>query len=179
MPVNAQYLPILKETTHIVTIDPSARKSGGGCGLACFSMDSKYILPLQTKLVECQLENFDQRCLAIARTVWMFVQHVLTSVVGCSRLSVFIERPMYFVNSRKSLNISESGDLFKLTVAYARIFERIHGNGVTTYNLEINHWKGQLSKNMIKRRIEHITSQKYKLDINDAVGMGLYLKGKF
>jgi len=95
--------------------------------------------------------------------------------------SVAVERPRYM--ERRHVTAA-SGDLVKLVEAYAILW------GVTVARcgprvwraVEVNEWKGQLTKAMTATRVRATLRNRWAFRTDhewDAVGIGLYVTGRF
>lgn len=164
---NKKDLPILDEK-HFLTCDPGS----GGTGLALFSPE--YIFPIDTHVVKSPVSNW-----------WMNRKIVLFGVDeylmdmkerGCKKF--FIEKPA-FMESGKGLTAARSDSLVKLVVMYGTIVYLAEQKGYEVENISIVKWKGQMNKDMVNIRLKHILGVGFDDHISDAVGMGLWLKGKF
>jgi len=98
-------------------------------------------------------------------------------IAAFDRCPVLIEWPGFWGGSMKSFTSMERGDLFKLCYligSLAAVCPR------TPYLISPLVWKGQLSKEAVKRRIVRSLGDAYK-DVpehaTDAIGMGLILGG--
>ncbi len=76
---------------------------------------------------------------------------------------------------------ASSGDIFKLTFLvgkFSRVCDDQHNCKFRP--LEVNEWKGQMSKDLVSRRVANclnIQPDAYGNHIMDSVGMGLFVKG--
>ena len=156
---------------NFLTIDPGCRKDGG---LAIALFEDKQINPILTMAFVSSQSSFKQRQTEICR-VFSYWLNDNKSIYLLEK--VYIEKPQFF-DSAKGLTAARSNSLFKLIFTYGRLFQIIESQfGVkNTHNLEINNWKGQLSKSQVEKRVKRACKKEYKGDICDAVGMGLFLK---
>lgn len=156
---------------NFLTIDPGCRKDGG---LAIAIFENKQINPILTMAFVSAQSSFKQRQTEICRvfSYWLIENKSIYLLD-----KVYIEKPQFF-ESAKGLTAARSNSLFKLIFTYGRLFQIIESQfGVkNTHNLEINKWKGQLSKSQVEKRVKSACKKEYKGDICDAVGMGLFLK---
>ena len=111
------------------------------------------------------------KCLEIVSAV-----DVLVGFHNCRK--VYIEYPAYHQSNAGQM-IARRGDLVKLTFLAGMIAGRIHAHPIL---IPVMTWKGQLPKNVIEYRIKKVLGEKacatYKSHIWDAVGIGLFAKGK-
>jgi len=99
-------------------------------------------------------------------------------------ITVVIEFPELYTSS-VSHAAGVKGDLFKLAYLAGRLTEAtrsVYGSGGTTVILiNPSTWKGQLTKVAVQEWIKRITGRKasYRDHEADAIGMALFLKGRF
>lgn len=174
-----EYQEIIFNYNYFVTIDPGARK-GGGTGVACFSTRISRSITLDLPQETYQLESKKSDWLEKVDEISNQLSHVIRGSNGTGRKETlfFIERPQFF-DSFKGETAAKSDALFKLIFVTGRLYGVIKLYNLECILLPIDHWKGQLSKSQVSTRVERICGKKYKGDICDAVGMGLYLKGLF
>lgn len=163
----------LVNQSHWFTIDPGCR-SNGGTGLAFWSYTQT--LPVETK-------QFGSMNIAGLHDIKM--EHVLNKITKYLRpyshedYPVFIEEPQFF-QSLKGQTAAKSGALHKLTFFYGRLFQLVKHLGLKPIPVTIAHWKGQMDKARTKKKIDRLyPDNNWKGDELDAVGIGLFLKGKF
>jgi hypothetical protein len=96
---------------------------------------------------------------------------------------VYCEMPIFFGGTSGGVGAAETGALQKLSFlvgTYARTFDLA---GAKFIPVLVTKWKGQLTKDVVCRRIEgmlgEVACKKFKADIWDAVGLGLHVKGVF
>lgn len=92
---------------------------------------------------------------------------------------VVIEFPELWSASAKSFASSSTGDLFKLTYLVGGFGEIVRQ--VTMRNpllVTPQQWKGQLPKDVVKKRIKEMLQTDYPNHTADAVGIGLRIQGK-
>lgn len=91
-----------------------------------------------------------------------------------------IEMPEFWSGSAKSFTSTARGDLFKLSFLVGAIYYALSRIGVNVTLVSPRQWKGQLSKEMVNRRIQRILNNKehYPDHEADAVGIGLYAMEK-
>lgn len=94
------------------------------------------------------------------------------------------EWPVFYANSAGGHMAAATGDLLKICAAAAGIAGRL-SNQCPTHPVLVPDWKGQLPKPIVITRIKRILGAgvcvklKLKADMWDAVGIGLYLQGRF
>lgn len=86
---------------------------------------------------------------------------------------VWVEEPEFF-QSKGGMVTARSGALVKLTVLVGMI---IQATGATP--IKVRDWKGNLPKDVVIKRIHKITGQWFLSHDADAVGIGLYISGRF
>lgn len=91
-----------------------------------------------------------------------------------------IEYPSLFQTSG-GMTVARSGNLLKLTMLCGALFSVLE-----LYNpelLPVNTWKGNLKKDVVRRRIKRLIPTPGDFTLNshtwDAVGMGMHVLGKF
>ena len=159
------------KNNNFATIDVGGRKGDGGTALAYFTDYKNY--PIFTKIFSSSINDFELRINALSLAL-------KAELKPCSRdFSIFIEQPQFF-QTNKGQVAAESGSLVKLVYFYGRIFQLCFDLGFNhVIPLRIVDWKGQLTKKHIETRIERLIGKEYVYhnDCDDAIGMGLYLKG--
>jgi len=160
-------LPPIPENAFI-TCDPGS----GGTGLALFFPEHPF--PMDTKVIKCPINDWEIKQRMILSTTDAYLVDMYER--GCRKL--FIELPQY-MNSVKGEIAAKSNALGKLLMVYGGIKANAELRGYTTKPIIIGHWKGQLDKHKVNIRIKKIIGAEFEDHIADAVGMGLYLKGKF
>ncbi len=166
------YQKMLRDYDYFITIDPGARDKGG-TGVAVFDTEphcDNYV-PIETYQLESKAPTWLRKVDEIANLLYHKVcdnHH--------KKILWFIERPQFF-NSFKGETAAKSDSLFKLCFVTGRLYGVIRSFNLDCVLLPVNDWKGQLSKRMVSTRIKRICGKNWKGDVEDAVGMGLYLKG--
>lgn len=89
---------------------------------------------------------------------------------------VVTEMPEFWSGSAKSFASAAQGSLFKLSFLVGCIHAAL--DHVPIKLIAPRTWKGQLKKDMVNRRIKAAIDLSYPDHISDAVGMGLFMKGK-
>lgn len=169
------YQKHIQEGMNYLCVDVGGRKGTGGTGIALFR--STQPKPLLTQLFECSLNDFEVRCNALAFTMKHFlIQNIKKDFISAT----FIEQPEYFDTDKGNV-AATSGSLRKLCYLYGRIFQLFFERGFNPQPLRIIDWKGQLKKQQVEKRIEIQIGKDYVFydDRDDAIGMGLYLQGRF
>ncbi len=176
-----EYQDILKNYQYFITIDPGARK-GGGTGVAVFNLPicktGKICdpSPIETYQLESKAALWLQKVDDIADQLFHIIKG--TKGQGRGQTLFFIERPKFF-ESFKGHTAATSDSLFKLCFITGRFYGVIRSFNLKCILLPINDWKGQLNKKQVSTRIHRICGKNWPKDQDDAVGMGLYLKGLF
>ena len=97
--------------------------------------------------------------------------------VTCDRgvfTSFFVEEPA-FMEGGRGVVTARSGSLVKLLLLVGMIMQEFGAEGV-----KVRDWKGQLPKDVVIRRIKRVLPDCLATSHDwDAVGMGLYLSGRF
>lgn len=92
--------------------------------------------------------------------------------------SVFIEYPGVWGDSATSMASALSGDLIKLATTVGG-FAALCAPA-KFHLIPPNHWKGQMSKEAVKIRVKRATGiEERSSHINDAIGIGLHILGRF
>ncbi len=180
------YQKILKNYNYFITIDPGARDKGG-TGVAVFnttfylkpipdSNKTYYPTPTETYQLESKAPTWLEKVDEIANQLY----HISKGTRGTGRGQTlfFIERPKFF-ESFKGYTAASSDSLFKLCFVTGRLYGVIRSFNLDCILLPVNDWKGQLNKKQVSTRILRICGRNWVKDQEDAVGMGLYLKGLF
>lgn len=173
-----EYQEMLKDYYYFITIDPGARK-GGGTGVAVFNTiicpNQSLKSPIETYQLESKKSDWLEKVDEIANQLHTILN---LNIYKQTQPIVFIERPKFF-ESFKGHTAATSDSLFKLCFVTGRLYGVIKSFNLNCILLPIDHWKGQLNKSQVSTRVDRICGKKYKGDVTDAVGMGLYLKGLF
>lgn len=94
------------------------------------------------------------------------------------------EYPAFF-GSEGGQVAARSGSLVKLAVVVGTLYGVCLDWGIAFRPVGVNEWKGNLSKEIVKARIEKILGSSALADLRpkehawDAIGIGLYCRGKF
>lgn len=92
---------------------------------------------------------------------------------------VSIEWPAFWGSSAVSYASTAGGKMFKLVFLIGAIAEAFIARDIRVSLLPVNKWKGQLPKEVVKKRISRIIRRvEFRDHEADAVGMGLYLQGR-
>lgn len=94
----------------------------------------------------------------------------------------FIEGVSYWSNSDKSKLSAEKGDLVLLSYIVGCMYTELISYSIETYDILFQEWGGQMTPNMIKKRVLSKLPQYGSFPnqhVYDAVGMGLSLQGRF
>lgn len=109
------------------------------------------------------------------------VMQLACLIDGYKRIdAVYIERPQFMDSTKGRVSASSDG-LFKLCFHYGRIYQLLFYAGLKINQVRIIDWKGQLNKMQTDKRVKAILPnfQPIKDHDCDAVGIGLYILGKF
>lgn len=89
---------------------------------------------------------------------------------------IYCESPKFH-----SMVTAASGALVKLSWGCGVVAACAWQSGKSFHPVEVNRWKGQLPKSVVNARIkgEIQNCSSFRQDIWDAVGIGLYLQGRF
>lgn len=103
-----------------------------------------------------------------------------TALKTTTPLSLFFENPKFFSIGTGKV-AAQSGSLVKLTTLVGVVRALCVRRGIQAIPVEIADWKGQMSKEAVKARVEKRLGRKIdEVDhILDAIGIGLYVQGKF
>ena len=107
-----------------------------------------------------------------------FVQKLDAVLNNCTPLKVFYESPSYFGTGYGKV-AAKSGSLVKLSVIVGMLRATVTRRGIDVQKIEVRDWKGQMTKQATKLRVEKRLERKIdEVDhIIDAIGIGLYVKG--
>lgn len=159
------------EFGRVLCIDPGL----GGTGLAFWNELSKGMNPADPDL--CVLHHFPDSYGWLAR-VKSLTDNVVTSMKQTKPDWVVIEFPKLWGSSEKSFTSAARGDLFKLTYLVGNIGREVVA---ATFRPPVlvtpKEWKGQMSKDVVHRRIKRALNISYGEHVADAVGMGLAIMG--
>ncbi len=166
-----------------VTIDPGCRINGG-TGLACFDRNNHDPNPFHVAHYRppSEIENHDLRVENLIDRIKQDIElkYLTWSLQPCLT-KFYIERPQYF-DSFKGQTAAQTDSLFKLIFFYGRLFQLVASLNYQVIAIKVPTWKGQLSKQQVSTRVHAICGKKsntYKGDVLDAVGIGLFILGKF
>lgn len=90
---------------------------------------------------------------------------------------VFIEYPEFWSDSLLSTTAASKGDLIKLTFLSGYLAQYFTRLGAEIVLLTPADWKGQMPKDVMKRRVRRATRRQYAEHAWDAVGMALSVQG--
>lgn len=91
--------------------------------------------------------------------------------------TVVIEFPEVWSASSVSMAAATTGSLFKLTFLIGRLGGISESQGARVSVVSPRAWKGQMSKEVVGRRVLRALGREYPDHVLDAVGMGLWLQG--
>ena len=166
---------MLKDYDYFITIDPGARDRGG-TGVAVFYKSTNPIPhPIETYQLESKASLWLEKVDEITDQLHRIIS---ASQMFPAKTLFFIERPKFF-ESFKGQTAAKSDSLFKLCFVTGRLYGVIRSFNLNCILLPIVDWKGQLNKSQVSTRIKRICGKNWAKDQDDAVGMGLYLKGLF
>lgn len=156
----------------LLCIDPGCRTDGGtGVALLNSPNDIKtYLLKPIVSYKDAWEIKIEEVCVNYHSLLRILIEN---NIVVRGYTKVVIEKPKFF-NTYKGARAANSDSLFKLIVCYARIWQISIMQQLEIRNIEIIHWKGQLSKTQVKHRVETDTNKTFEGDCIDAVGIGLY-----
>lgn len=150
----------------MLCVDP-----GWNTGLAYFLKNQKPFTSLikepprmkKLKLEEIRLEYmFD-----------MFEAYLKTKdIVEC-----WIEGAETWEMSAKSLAAAERGNTFALAYMVGGYTSLCYKNGVVPHIVKPSKWKGQLNDIRLAHRLKMLIGEKYPQHIQEAVGVGMWVKG--
>ncbi len=90
------------------------------------------------------------------------------------RQEAYVEQPALMGGAKGDVT-ARSGGLVKLTLLVGMIMNELDAKGV-----EVRDWKGQLPKEVVEKRVRELLPKcKAKSHAIDAVGIGLYILGRF
>lgn len=93
---------------------------------------------------------------------------------------VIVEYPNMWAGSSVSAAASASGDLLKLAAMVGMIIAIAQTNGAHVTTVLPAKWKGQLDKDAVKVRVKRALGvDERSSHINDAIGIGLWVLGRF
>jgi hypothetical protein len=94
---------------------------------------------------------------------------------------VYCEFPQLF-SSAKSHAAASKGNLFQLSFLIGVFAQVACDHSASFHPVEVNTWKGQMEKDAVAERVAlrlHEEIWSYPDHANDAVGLGLHVKGHF
>lgn len=158
----------------IATIDPGIR----GTGIAIWSMDNwqKETLPIATYVVTPPADED-----------WVYAiadlhKHIEPIWEQHNVQKAYCEFPQYFT-SGKGHSATAKGDIYKLSCLVGVFMGMMLGKGTMLIPVQVNVWKGQLSKDAVIARLLKREPRLRNLDIEthawDAVGIAYYHKRIF
>ena len=108
------------------------------------------------------------------------------TAIGISRQceKVVVEEPQFFGGVGGQM-VAARGDLVKMALLVGAIIGMARDAGMEPQLVKVNTWKGQLPKKVVESRItrilgaQEVTSFGLKDHAWDAVGIGLYIQGRF
>lgn len=155
-------------SARILTIDPGLYSTGWAEWTDEFKL-------LDVGLWEGKSEVWENKAQDI---IYCLVKHLrLQNIIT----TVYCEYPKIF-NTPGGLQIGLSGSIEKLTFLVGAIGGVCFHKGLRFKLVEVNQWKGQLPKEIVKKRIQRVLgmskTKRFKKDIWDAVGIGLYKAGR-
>jgi len=156
---------------HLLTIDPGVRSTGW-----CYWQNLSIARPTpDAHGVWCAPGRLDWQ-----RATQVVVDQCAERLMDMQTrgLRIVVEWPALWTGSAKSMASGEAGDLFKLAACIGALTREAW---VVTHRratmLPVNAWKGQLSKEIVVRRVKHQTGIAFADHEADACGMGLSLVG--
>jgi len=146
-----------------ITIDPGVN----GTGYAIWDKRWKLI---SYGIIRGKSKNWEKRMVEISKR--------LKTLVGKCRVTTgYIEKPKKFQGVFGGM-VADRGDLVKLSmfVGFCSGFLMIPMETV-----EVIKWKGQLPKDIVEKRVKKLLpeAEDAKSHAIDAIGIGLYLSGRF
>lgn len=167
----------MKKENYTLTIDPGV----SGTGFAIWEgVKQNMVLVDCGNIYACSdLKEWDNKVKSICETLRFRLFYPYTFN------DVYIEMPQKFQGVSGDM-VANSGDLVKLTLCAGFIAGYIYANydDLPLEFIPVNIWKGQLSKDVVKRRVikklgDTYNTSKIKSHSFDAIGLGLYVKGVF
>jgi len=158
-----------KVVSNFVTIDPSSRSMG----VAIWNTEQP--APVGTALFKGKHgEDWSESMLQIGKDLNALLK-------DGTYYKVFCEQPAYMAGSHQT---AASGALVKLTHSAGVAAGICIAHGIYFEYVPINQWKGNLSKDVVNKRIRKILADEslcetFVDDEWDAVGIGLFVKGLF
>lgn len=165
---------------YFITVDPGARQNGG-TGIVLWSVKEMFPVKIHYFSISSKAEfSYEMRVNSILSQISN--EFVLPGEQEAWPIPVFIEKPQFF-DSDKGLLSAKSDSLVKLAFCYGVLWAYFTVPGITySVSLAIPHWKGQLSDEQVKVRVEkfagyNVPKSLQKADVYSALGMGFWLKG--
>ena len=166
-----------------ITLDPGLHSTG----YAVFEGDTRWIeagfnaeAPVEAGLLQPDNDVFKENPLIRACNIGSKI-FAIASGYGVNK--AFVEFPILFQSSYGHM-AAASGDMQKIA-ATAGCFAGVLWDLCETAPVLVRTWKGQLPKKVVEKRIQKILGKEVckTLDIQkdawDAVGIGLWVQGKF
>lgn len=151
-----------------LTIDPGL----GGTGWALWSGRRTHPIDYGT-VHPVKSDDLGIRIQSVCLKLWKI--HTLGNIE-----QVFVEMPAFFQSASGTM-VARRGDLVKLTLMAGAIIGHFSSLGVPGTLIEVAKWKGQLPKDVVRRRIERRIGKIEGSGTHaaDAIGIGLYVNGEF
>jgi hypothetical protein len=159
---------IKQDVDFYATIDPGL----GGTGLAIW--DKNLLHPVNTYAITVgAIGDWLQRAQTYGIRLDMAIKKEETPIQ-----KIYIEYPRLMATA-SGMASAERGDVFKLMFLVGVYAEVCWRNGLEFVPLPVNTWKGTMSKEVVAKRILQRLGEnaKFPNHTEDAVGMGIYLKG--
>lgn len=160
--------PAWVEDQLFLAVDPGI----GGTGAALFTPGCK--VPQTWVFNAKRTLPWWQRALSIAGDIDRLQREYRFSTCFC-------ECPQFFASASGEM-VAGRGDLVKLSIAVGAVAGVLR-QSAKFYPIEVNVWKGQLTKENVNRRIARtlgaVNVGDFVSHAWDAVGIGLFAKGKF
>lgn len=147
----------------IMTIDPGI----AGTGWAIFDNDTLEYSGVLTPPKALDWQH---------KMNWLIIslKLIATKKLPGKKIKIYVEMPAMFGSAKGQVTAS-SGALVKLTLLVGQIMREFSAEV-----LPVNEWKGQLSKQIVEKRVkDFLPGCTAKSHAIDAIGMGLYLTGRF
>ena len=166
----------MPKPTYILTIDP-----GQNIGWALWDWEywDTLVPPIRTGV---QVKTTKTNWFSGLKVTHKRFQRMIERQVYLKNLStVYIEEP-YYAEGGTALASAKSGALVKLSIAVGWLVGYFSTHGVQVELVSVQAWKGQLSKELVAKRIQRKLGKraaKIKSHAIDATGIGLYKKGFF
>ena len=158
----------------IIAIDPGL----AGTGIAIFEGNTlQYCKSFSVnKTGKTIVERCEEYCCKIDDVIYN------GGILYSEDIVIYIEDPCY-MGSGKGIVCAESGGLVKLVFYVGYISKHLISSGYRIKPISIQNWKGNLSKEIIKKRIKNVLSidvcknKKVSGHSWDAVGIAMYKLG--